>query len=124
MASRDGHHFINIIYRTAAAEVVHGACDTLKDRANGIGIAQSLNQLVGDVAHFQAWSHQHVCLACDVAAGSLLLTYRWNQCCICLKFTINLWTRPLREYMDKRSVEGGNITRTILCQLEDQIGAD
>ena len=26
--------------------------------------------------------------------------------------------------MDKKAVEGGNITRTVLCQLEDQIGAD
>jgi hypothetical protein len=26
--------------------------------------------------------------------------------------------------MDKRAIEGGNVTRTVLCQLEDQIGAD
>lgn len=26
--------------------------------------------------------------------------------------------------MDKKAVEGGNITRTVLCQLEDQIGSD
>ncbi len=30
----------------------------------------------------------------------------------------------LDEYMDKRAIEGGNVTRTVLCQLEDQIGAD
>lgn len=30
----------------------------------------------------------------------------------------------LDEYMDKKAIEGGNITRTVLCQLEDQIGAD
>ena len=30
----------------------------------------------------------------------------------------------LDDYMDKKAVEGGNITRTVLCQLEDQIGAD
>ena len=26
--------------------------------------------------------------------------------------------------MDRKAIEGGNITRTVLCQLEDQIGAD
>ena len=30
----------------------------------------------------------------------------------------------LDEYMDKRAIEGGNVTRTVLCQLEDHIGAD
>lgn len=30
----------------------------------------------------------------------------------------------LDDYMDKKAIEGGNITRTVLCQLEDQIGAD
>ena len=30
----------------------------------------------------------------------------------------------LDDYMDKKAVERGNITRTVLCQLEDQIGAD
>ena len=30
----------------------------------------------------------------------------------------------LDDYMDKKAIEGGNITRTILCQLDDQIGAD
>ena len=30
----------------------------------------------------------------------------------------------LDEYLDKRAIEGGNVTRTVLCQLEDQIGAD
>lgn len=30
----------------------------------------------------------------------------------------------LDDYMDKKAVEGGNITRTVLCQLEDQIGSD
>lgn len=30
----------------------------------------------------------------------------------------------LDDYMDRKAIEGGNITRTVLCQLEDQIGAD
>lgn len=30
----------------------------------------------------------------------------------------------LDEYMDKKAIEGGNITRTVLCKLDDQIGAD
>lgn len=30
----------------------------------------------------------------------------------------------LDDYMDKKAIEGGNITRTILCQLDDQIGSD
>lgn len=30
----------------------------------------------------------------------------------------------LDDYMDKKAIEGGNITRTILCQLDDQLGAD
>lgn len=30
----------------------------------------------------------------------------------------------LDDYIDKKAIEGGNITRTVLCQLEDQIGSD
>lgn len=30
----------------------------------------------------------------------------------------------LDDYMDRKAIEGGNITRTILCQLNDQIGSD
>ena len=30
----------------------------------------------------------------------------------------------LDDYFDNKAIEGGNITRTVLCQLEDQIGAD
>lgn len=30
----------------------------------------------------------------------------------------------LDEYMDKKTIEGGNVTRMILCQLNDPIGAD
>lgn len=30
----------------------------------------------------------------------------------------------LDDYMDKRAIEGGNITRTVLCRLNDKIGAD
>lgn len=30
----------------------------------------------------------------------------------------------LDDYMDKKAIEGGNITRTLLCQLDDKIGAD
>lgn len=30
----------------------------------------------------------------------------------------------LDDYMDRKAIEGGNITRTLLCQLDDQIGAD
>lgn len=30
----------------------------------------------------------------------------------------------LDEYFDKKAIEGGNITRTILCKLEDELGDD
>ncbi len=30
----------------------------------------------------------------------------------------------LDEYMDRRAIEGGNVTRTVLCQMEDEIGSD
>lgn len=30
----------------------------------------------------------------------------------------------LDDYFDKKAIEGGNITRTILCKLEDDLGAD
>ena len=30
----------------------------------------------------------------------------------------------LDEYFDKKAIEGGNITRTILCKLEDDLGED
>lgn len=30
----------------------------------------------------------------------------------------------LDDYMDKKAIEGGNITRTVLCQLEDEMGSD
>ena len=30
----------------------------------------------------------------------------------------------LDDYFDKKAIEGGNITRTVLCKLEDEIGED
>lgn len=30
----------------------------------------------------------------------------------------------LDDYMDRRAIEGGNVTRVVLCRLEDEMGAD
>ena len=90
MARGDGHHLVDVVHRTAAAEVVHGTCNTLQDGADGLCSAQALHQLVGDVAHLEAGHHEHIGPSGDVTAGSLLGTHTGHQCCVGLQLAVDL----------------------------------
>ena len=66
LACSDGYHLVDIINRTAAAQVVYRTCDTLEDRSDGICISESLNQLVTDVADLKAREYENVCVTGDL----------------------------------------------------------
>jgi hypothetical protein len=66
LAGCDGNHLVDVVNRASAAQVVHRASDTLEDRADSVGTAKTLNELVADVANLEAWSNENVSLACDV----------------------------------------------------------
>ena len=91
LACSDCDHLVDVVNRAAAAEVVHRTGDTLEDRSDGVSIAEALHELVTDVAHFETWEYEHVCVACDCAAWSLAFAYAWNECCVSLKLAFNLY---------------------------------
>ena len=74
LAGGDGHHLVDVIYRTATAEVVDRTGNTLKNGTKGLGTAKTLHHLVGNVAYLKTREYQYVGFACNVAAGSLLLS--------------------------------------------------
>ena len=94
LASSDGNHVVDVVNAAAAAEVVYGARNTLKDGADGRCSAETLHELVADVADFEARGDEYVGMSCDSAAGSLLLAYAWNEGGVGLKLAVNLQFRP------------------------------
>lgn len=65
LACCDCNHLIDVIYRTAAAEIVYRACNTLENRADSICIAESLNKLVGNVSYLEAWEYENIGMTGD-----------------------------------------------------------
>ena len=63
LAGGDGYHVVDVFYGAAAREVVYRTGDTLEDGADGDGVAQALDELIGDVTHFEAGEYQHVGVA-------------------------------------------------------------
>ena len=66
LASCDGNHLVDVVYRATAAEVVHWLCDTLEDRTDSVCISKSLNELIGDVTYLKAWEYEYVCMTGDL----------------------------------------------------------
>ena len=62
--SSDGYSSYDIICRTSSGQVVDGCCDTLGNRAIGLCLAQSLHQLVADIAGIQIREDQYISLSC------------------------------------------------------------
>ena len=61
----------------------------MEDRTNGGGVAQALNELVANVAHFQARHYKHIGVAGNGTAGRLALTHCGNERCVGLEFAVN-----------------------------------
>ena len=43
----DGNHFIDVVCRASAAQVVDRTCNALKNGADGLCMSQALDELVG-----------------------------------------------------------------------------
>ena len=74
LAGGDGDEVVDIFHAAAAAEVVDRLGDALEDGANGFGVVEALDELVGDVADFQIGEYQNVGGTRDLGTGSLLLS--------------------------------------------------
>ena len=90
LAGGNGYHVVDVFYGAAAGEVVYRTSDTLEDGADGDGVAQALDEFIGDVTHFEAGEYQHIGVTGNVAAGSLLLAHRGNKGGIGLQFAVDL----------------------------------
>ena len=66
LAGGDCDHLVDVVNRAAAAEVVHRTGDTLEDRTDGVCIAESLNELVGDVSYLEAREYEYICVSRDL----------------------------------------------------------
>ena len=60
LASCDSYHVVDILYLATTREVVDRKCDTLKDRTDGNGVAETLNELVRDVAYFEIRNNEYI----------------------------------------------------------------
>src|ERR1035441_8903128 len=69
----DGCYVDNLVYLRAALEHMHGLRESIQNRSDGLGAAQSREQLVGDVAGFEIREDQ------DIGAAS-----EWTECIIML----------------------------------------
>ena len=67
----DGNYAYDIVSRAASGQVVHRLCNTLAHWAVSFCLAQSLHQLVADVACIQIWEYQYVGMSCNLAVRSL-----------------------------------------------------
>ena len=71
----DSHQFVDIIDGTSTAEIVAGLGEALQHWTDGFGTSQTLDELVGDVADFEAGEHEGVGLAGDRATRGLARTH-------------------------------------------------
>ena len=72
-SSRDDGHLVNFVCVAASGQVVDGCVQAQGDRTISSVSAQSLCDLVADVARFDAGEHEGVGIACDLGAGELQL---------------------------------------------------
>ena len=75
LAGSNGDEIIDVIHTATTTEIVHRASNTLKNGAYSHCIAQTLDELISDVTNLQTREDEHVGIAGDFAARSLLLTY-------------------------------------------------
>ena len=66
LASCDSDHLVDVIYRTATAEVIYRTCDTLEDRSDCVSVSKSLNELVCDVTYLEAREYENVSVTGDL----------------------------------------------------------
>ena len=70
LVAGDDDGLVDIFGIATAREVVDGSGQTLKHGTYGFYAAETLHELVGDVAHFKRGEYQYVGLTLDGAVGS------------------------------------------------------
>ena len=65
----------------------------MEDRADGVGVAQTLHKLVADIAYLEIREDEHVGVAGDLAARRLLLAHTRNESCVGLQLAVDLQRR-------------------------------
>ena len=71
--SGDKGHLVDLLGVAAAGQVVDGGVQALQDGAVGLEAAQTLCNLIADVAGVDVGEDEGVGIACDLGAGSLQL---------------------------------------------------
>ena len=117
LACCNGNHLVDVVYRTSAAEVVHRTCDALQNRTYCHCVAKTLYKFVRNVSYLKAWEYEHVCLSCDVAARSFLLSNSRNECCVSLELTVyfQLWCKFFCEFCSLYNLVYYLVLCTSLC---------
>ena len=79
--SGDDSHLVDLVCVAAAGQVVDGSSQTLQDGAVSLETAQTLSDLVADIAGLDGGEDEGIGVACNRGAGELQLTdLRSNSC--------------------------------------------
>jgi hypothetical protein len=89
----DGHDVDDVVHRAAARQVVDRLVHALEHGADGLGLGQPLDELVGDIARLEVRKDEHVGLAGNGRAGRLGLADPGDDGRIGLQFAVDLEVR-------------------------------
>ena len=88
LAAGHNNGFINIFGEAAAREVVDGCCEALEYGAYGLYAAETLHELVCDVAYFERGEDEYVGTTAQRAVGRLAVCYRGHEGCVGLQLAV------------------------------------
>ena len=92
----DRYHFVNIIDRATAREVVYRSGHTLQDRTYGFCSGKTLHQFISDIAHFEGGEYESGGFTGYFAAGGFALTYRGYDSGVGLQFSVEKLNMAIR----------------------------
>ena len=80
-ASGDDRHLVNLVSVAAAGQIVDRRIQTLQNRAVSIEAAQTLRNLIANVARVDVREDEGVCIACNLGTRCFeLADFRSNRC--------------------------------------------
>ena len=98
-SSSDNCHLVDFFRIAAAGQVVNWCVETLKNWTKCLKAAQTLCNLITDVARIDIWEDKGVCMTCNSRALTLCFCNHGGECSVKLKFTINCECRSCFFYL-------------------------
>ena len=80
--------FVDVFGEAAARKIVDGSGETLKHGAYGLHSAETLHELIGDIADLETREHQNIGAAVEIRLRRLVVGHVGNDGGIGLQFTV------------------------------------